>query len=257
MQVFGTMAGGWEIFYLQVCGQPQPEQLVLLKEEMQKALERLLSRKKKSSPKTYTYLVYEESFAKWLESVQGVEKWQQWWNMPVYSDYHSMDNLKWMLQRIPVKQYPKEARILGYGYGMQEWLPWIAPYVKRIVFYVEFITKGFEDLKEELEEEYGLVPQVHLVVPGEFRKQRMRSEEPVLVVDFSGKETISVAGLARDSVWVDMDSIEAKRHSIEDRKTGITYISLKNLWKAEMSETLDTISNFEYNTEVKIGRIGW
>lgn len=247
---------GADIFYLQVCGYPSMDSVLQVKDEMQKAVDRLLSYTKKQESFAHTCLVYEDSFVKWLESVRYEKEWRRLWRLPMYADYHTGDNLQRMLDTISKEDFPREAWILGYGPDMKEWLPRIAEKVRSLTIYVEFMTKGLENLLEELEEDFGLVAQVQLVPPGELRKQRLRSMQPVLIVDYSGSEVISVVGVSKGSVWLDMDSIEAKRHSMEDRRTGISYISLKNLWKREMSQTLDTVGNFEYNTEVKIDRLG-
>ena len=72
------------------------------------------------------------------------------------------------------------------------------------------------------------------------------------MVDYSGDCVISIRGLAKGSIWVDMESVESKRHLMEDRVVGPQYLSLKTIWRREMMETLDTVSKFAYNTEVKI-----
>lgn len=242
------------MYYLQLSGEAKPEAYEDILGEMQKALDRLESRYCRKEEKAHSYLVYEEEFGKWLRNLGKEREWQERWKLPVYSDYHQTENLKLLLQHIPGQSRPKKALILGSGIGMQEWLPLIAGQVQELELYVEFMTKGVERLQEELCEEYGMLMQVRLVAPGDFTRVRLHSTEPVLVIDFSGSKAISVLGLKRGSIWVDMDSIEAKRHLIEDRWTGLQYLSLKTIWKREMLETLDTINKFAYNTEVKIDR---
>lgn len=261
VQVFRKEVCDRDIFYLQVSGRPSVDCVLQVKDEMQKALNRLLTLGRQQEEYPPTYLVYEDSFEKWLESVRYEKEWRRLWSTPMYTEYHDKENLRQMLEAVFGKNgqsvdWPKEALVLGYGPDMQEWLPWIAGHLRSLTFFVEFVTKGFEELLADTEEEFGLVPQVKLTAPGELRKQRLRSAEPILVIDYSGNVAISVTGISRGSIWLDMDSVETKRHSMEDRRTGITYVSLKNLWKREMSQTLDTIGNFEYNTEVKIDRLG-
>lgn len=254
VNIFRSKQGNFVIYYLQLTGEAAEAELMDICGEMQKGLQRLLLRYRKEEENLNSYLVYEEPFEKWLKDMEKEQEWQQLWDRPLYSNFYQTANLRELLQYIPGKAWPKKALILGSGMGMQEWLPYIAGHVQDMELYLEFVTKGVEALQEELCEEYGMVTQVKLVVPGEFYKERLRSAEPVVVIDYSGTRPISVLGLAKGSIWVDMDSAEAKRHLIEDRRTGLTYISLKTIWKREMSETLDTISNFAYNTEVKIGR---
>ncbi len=256
IQVFRKDVLGMDIIYLQICGYPTMDSVLPVKDEMQKAVGRILSQTRKQETILATHLVYEEGFQEWLESVRYEKEWRRLWHTPIYTNYHAKENVQRMLHMLSKEQFPQEAWILGQGPGMEEWLPIIARQVRNLTFYAEFVTKGFEDMLEELEENFGLVAQVSLVTPGEWKKQRLRSLQPVLVMDFSGEEVISVTRLCRGSIWMDMDSVDGKRHAIEERRTGVFYFSLKNLWKREMSQTLDTVGNFEYNTEVKIGRLG-
>lgn len=255
VQILRNKQTDFIVYYLQVNGELTEGHMSEVQGEMFKAWQRLQSRYRKEEVSLHTYQVYEESFDKWLRDMGQEQAWQQLWRFPVYSDYHNSNHLKTLLQTIPRKEFPKQAMILGCGVGIKEWLPLIAGQVQTMELYVEFMTRGLEELREKLCEEYGMVTDLKLVAPGEFAKERLRSREPVLVIDFSQSKTISVLGLARGSIWVDMDAVETKRHLIEDRPTGVQYLSLKTFWKREMSQTLDTISKFAYNTEVKIGRI--
>ncbi len=256
LQVFRKLVHGKDILYLQVCGNPGREQVTLLQGEMQKATERILSYGRRDEETVITSLVYDYSFEKWLETVTYEREWRRLWHLPMYDAFYEKENVLQLFESIGKDNVPGEVWILGYGPGMQEWIPQLARQVRYLTFYVEFVTGSLERFRETLEEEYGLVAQVKLVAPGEFRKQRLRSATPVLVIDFSGRDAISVIGLGKGSIWMDMDSMETKRHAMEDRKTGVQYLSLKKLWKREMQQTLDTISNFEYNTEVKLDKSG-
>lgn len=243
LQVFRRHIGDNEIFYLQLCGYPAIQELKLLQEEMCKAVYRLAATSG-AEKEHEDSLMYEYGFEKWLDSIQMEETWRELWKKPLYSDYHNPENLKWMLESIPVKEMPHKVLILGNAFAIQQWVPLLAPRVQSMVFYQEVVTGGFEMLRETLYEEYGLPTQVQLTLPTEMNRLKLKSEEPALVIDFSKTERIPVWGLAKGSIWLDMDSAEAKRHSIQDRRTGVGYISLKNLIQREMSETLDTISNF-------------
>ena len=254
VQILRAKREGFIVYYLQVVGEPAKAGLKDLHGEMDKALGRLEARYRKEEEELRTYLVYEAGFEKWLEASGAKQYWQQLWQLPVYSDYSNYENLKYLLQTIPKKEWPKKAVVLGCGVGIREWLPFLAEHVHSMELYVEFMTRGLEELQEELCEEYGMVADLKLVEPGGFQRERLRSKEPVLVMDFSGSRNVSVLGLAKGSIWVDMDAMESKRHLIEDRPTGLVYLSLKTIWRREMLQTLDTISKFAYNTRVKIGR---
>lgn len=256
VQVFRKNVWNKDIFYLQVCGYPPGGSVLQIKDELQKAVDRMLSYEKRGESDMPAYLMYEENFEEWLEGMQYEKEWRRLWRLPMYEDYPAVDNVRRMLESIPKGHFPQEAWILGCGIQMQEWLPQLAGKLRSLTFYVEFVTGGLEKLREQLTEEWGLVSAVQLVTPGELRKQRLQSTQPVLVMDYSGSQVISVTGLKRGSIWLDMGSVETKRHAMEDRNIGVMYISLKNLWKREMLQTLDTISNFEYNTGVKIDSLG-
>ncbi len=248
VQIFRSVQESFCLYYLQLSGETTAEGFEDVCGEMQKAWVRFEERYSKQEEGLHTYLVYEEEFRRWLQTLDKEQEWQSRWGLPVYSDYHRTENLKMLLQRIPKQNWPKRALVLGSGMGMQEWLPLIAGQVQNIELYLEFMTKGVEALQEELCEEYGMLTQVKLVTPGEFGREHLRSREQVIVIDFSGSKPISVLGLQKGSIWVDMDSVEAKRHLIEDRRTGLHYLSLKAIWRREMLETLDTICKFAYNT---------
>lgn len=256
LQVFRKEVFGKDVFYLQVCGKPAEDQVELLQGEMQKAVDRISSYGKRIEEEIRTSLVYDYSFEKWLDMLDCKQEWRRMWHLPLYDAYYEKGNVLQMLKTVPKAEMPKEVWVVGYGSAMQEWISQIAGQIKILRFYVEFMTRSLERMTEELEEEFGLVPQVHLVPPGGLRKIRFRSSAPVLVADYSGREPVSALALNKGSIWLDMDSAEGKRHSMEDRRTGVKYISLKKIWKQEMLQPLDTISNFEYNTEVKLDRLG-
>lgn len=255
IQIFRQVLGPFVLYYMQLCGcheQMEPEAVC---KEMYKAFHHFQDRYRKKEEGMFTYLLYEEVFEKWIRQKEASEVWAKEWRYPAYQDFATPGNLQWILQQIPKHQYPYKAYVLGTGMGMEEWLPYVAGRVHHIRFYLEFATKGMEELQEMLLEEYGMLTEVLLIGTGEFQKLRLRSEEPVLVIDFSGQESVVVSGLKKGSIWVDMDAAEPKRHAIEDRYTGVKYYSFKTVCKREMLQTLDISSKFAYNTDVKIGRL--
>jgi len=255
VQIFRQVSDPFVLYYLQLCGcyeQMEPETVC---KEMYKAFQHFQDRYLRKEEDMRSYLLYEEGFEKWLRQRDASEVWSKEWKYPMYQDFATPANLQWILQRISKNQYPYRAYVLGTGMGMEEWLPYVAERVHHIRFYLEFATKGMEELQEMLLEEYGMLTEVILIGAGEFKKLRLRSEEPVLVIDFSGQESVAVSGLKKGSIWVDMDAVETKRHAMEDRYTGVHYYSFKTVCKREMLQTLDISSKFAYNTEVKIGRL--
>ncbi len=255
VQIFRSQMEPFVVYYLQLCGYPQAQELPLVLGEMQKAYHHMQERFAKKEEVIRTYLTFDEGFEKWLADSGGMEEWLNAWGLPMYYDFATGENLEWMIKRAMPMVWPGKAYILGSGIGIRDWIPLIADKVDNIEFYLEFATKGVEELQEMLLEEYGMLTRVHLTTGREYTSLRLQSEEPVLVIDFSGREPMSVFGLKKGSIWMDMDSSEAKRHYMEDRRTGIKYYSLKTIWKREMLQTLDIISKFAYNTEVKIGKL--
>ena len=255
VQIFRSQMEPFVVYYLQLCGYPRTQELPLVLGEMQKAYQRLQERFALKEKAIHTYLTFDEGFEKWLSDCTGMEEWLNAWGHPVYYDFATGENLGWMLKRTMPMVWPGKAYILGSGIGVRDWIPLIADKVHAIEFYLEFATRGVEELQEMLLEEYGMLTQVHLTTGREYFKLHLKSEEPVLVIDFSGKEPVSVLGLKKGSIWLDMHASEAKRHAMEDRRTGVQYYSLKTIWKREMLQTLDIISKFAYNTDVKIGRL--
>ncbi len=255
VQIFRSQMEPFVVYYFQLCGYPQAQEFHLVLGEMQKAYQHMQERFAKKEETIRTYLTFEDGFEKWLDAEGSREEWLNAWGHPLYYDFATGENLGWMLKEAVPKIWPGKAYILGSGIGIRDWIPLIADKVHTIEFYLEFATKGVEELQEMLLEEYGMLTRVHLTTGREYTNVRLQSEEPVLVIDFSGKEPVSVFGLKKGSIWIDMDASEAKRHAMEDRRTGVQYYSLKTIWKREMLQTLDIISKFAYNTEVKIGRL--
>lgn len=255
VRIFRNLQEPFAVYYFRLCGYPSYEEYDLVKAEMQKAYFRLQERYVKKEEGLRTYLVYEENFEMWLEDAGKSEDWKSYWQYPLYRDYSDPANLQWILKRIPKEKCPSKACVLGCGLGIRDWLPVVAGRVNRIEFYLEFATKGIEELQEMLLEEYGMLTEVHLISGREFSKLRIRSEEPVLVIDCAGKESISLTGLKRGSIWVDMESAEVKQHAIEESRAGVQYWSLKSIWKREMLQPLDIVDKFAYNTDVKIGKL--
>lgn len=255
VQIFRSQMEPFVVYYFQLCGYPQSQEYPAVLGEMQKAYSHMQERFTKREEALHTYLTFDEGFEKWLVDGESMEEWLDAWGHPLYYDFANGENLRWMLEKAVPKVWPGKAYILGSGIGIRDWIPLIADKVNTIEFYLEFTTKGVEELQEMLLEEYGMLTRVHLTTGREYAKLHLRSEEPVLVIDFSGREPMSVFGLKRGSVWMDMDASEAKRHAMEDRHTGVQYYSLKTIWKREMLQTLDIISKFAYNTDVKIGRL--
>ena len=124
---------------------------------------------------------------------------------------------------------------------MEDWLKAMAKYMKKITWYSLSMARGFTEIQENLLEEYGLMLDWK-------RSLQPKSPEPAMVLDYCGKENVFVWDIPSGSIWVDMTSLENRRHAVEDRETGIQYTSLNRFWREEMIKTLDTVNQILYNT---------
>lgn len=108
-------------------------------------------------------------------------------------------------------------------------------------------------LVEELEEEYGLIPGLHLLATdSDYRRIRLQDTEPCVVLDFCDNEKIYGADLGKGSIWLDFTASEEKERRFAIQCPGILYFSLKKEWKEPRKalEYLDTISKNGYNNSV-------
>ncbi len=243
--IFYKEIGEYEVYYLQISADTANNELSAVQSHMAKGIRRIAACYHREDENINAYLVYEASFAKWLKERQQEEKWQEFWNLPLYGEYKESHNLTLLLQQIPKSRWPGRLIILGEAPGMQEWIGTLARYMRGITIFSPVRPRCFESIREKLLDEYGLL------ISWEKSLQPV-SGEPALVLDYCGKEKIYIWGIPSGSIWIDMMSMEERRHSLEDRETGIDYISLKSFWKGEMLQTLDTASKIQYNTEVKL-----
>ena len=239
--IFCAGTGCYEVYYLQIPDTAQYTDLSALQAQMKKGIARLDCCYQREIQGTNTYLVYEGGFAGWLRK-NGLEAiWQKLWNLPLYREYKEPHNLKLLLDRIPKSQWPGNLVILGEAPGMEDWLKAMAKYMKKITWYSLSMARGFTEIQENLLEEYGLMLDWK-------RSLQPKSPEPAMVLDYCGKENVFVWDIPSGSIWVDMTSLENRRHAVEDRETGIQYTSLNRFWREEMIKTLDTVNQILYNT---------
>lgn len=108
-------------------------------------------------------------------------------------------------------------------------------------------------LVEELEEEYGLIPELHLLATDtDYTKVRLQDPEPCVVMDFCDNEKICGTGLAKGSIWLDFTASEEKERRLAGQCPRGFCFSLKKEWKdpRKALEYLDTISKNGYNNSV-------
>ena len=229
-----------EVYYLQVYEDVMSEELPGIQAHMAKGVQRIAGWYGGEVVHN-AYLVYTPAFEKWLQERKKEEDWQKCWNLPHYQEYMETCNLNFLLRQLPAYDCPRHLIVLGDAIQMQEWIEGISRYMKKITFFSVTKPRGYESLREHLLDAYGLIANwVDNMQPV--------SEEPALVVDYCCRKKIYIWDVARGSIWIDMTSMEARRHAVEDRDTGIRYISLKSFWQEEMIQTLDTAGKIQYNT---------
>ena len=110
-----------------------------------------------------------------------------------------------------------------------------------------------ELLSEELEDEYGLIPEIHLLPENaDYGKVRLQGTKPCVVLDFCDNGKVYGGGLAAGSIWLDFPASEKKEHRVASGCPQIRYFSMKKEWKdpRKALEYLDTISKNGYNNSV-------
>lgn len=231
----------YEIFYLQIYRETQNSELACIQAHMTKGIQRIEAWKDRQQPLRNTYLVYEPSFEKWLYQRHWERRWEALWEFGQYNEYGEVHNLLLLLKYIERLPRPGHVVILGEPTGMQDWICAIARYMKSVTLYSLKEPRGFAEVQEKLLEEYGMLVRWE-------KSEQPVSEEPSLILDYSGKEKIYIWGIPKGSIWIDMTSLEFRRHAIQDRETGIYYVSLRSIWLEEMLQTLDMAGKIKYNT---------
>ena len=110
-----------------------------------------------------------------------------------------------------------------------------------------------ERLTWELEDEYGLIPEIRLLPEAaDYDRVRLEATAPCVVLDFSDSEKVYGGGLAAGSVWLDFPASEEKERRAASGCPQIRYFSMKKEWKdpRKALEYLDTINKNGYNNPV-------
>ena len=108
-----------------------------------------------------------------------------------------------------------------------------------------------EWLTGELEDEYGLIPEIRLLAENaDYGRVRLQGTKPCVVLDFCDNE--NGGGLAAGSIWLEFPASEDKEHRALVQCPQIRYFSMKKEWKdpRKAREYLDTISKNGYNNSV-------
>ena len=252
LPIFHKVMGPYEVYYLQVPKISESDNFVSLKAYIDKGIARIHAQCERGGTilvadgaAENTYAVWDREFESWLRTDGREIQWQKIWDLPMYQEYKEVHNIIFLLQQIPTGRLPAQLIILGGAPGLTDILEGLARHMKQITIYAWDPPREFEYIRHTLLEEYGLCT--------EWKKGlQPASAEPALVLDYSGKEKIYVWDIVPESIWIDMTSMESRRHALEDRETGIHYLSLKSIWRTEIQQTLDTMRKIQYNVGVKL-----
>ena len=110
-----------------------------------------------------------------------------------------------------------------------------------------------EWLTGELEDEYGLIPEIRLLAEtADYGRVRLQGTKPCVVLDFCDNEKVYGGGLAAGSIWLEFPASEDKERRALVQCRQIRKYSMKNGWKdpRKAREYLDTISKNGYNNSV-------
>lgn len=181
--------------------------------------------------------VYEEELKFLSEENKGIsELWGRYWNIPEFREFREF---RW------VKPLLTEARepyfiLLGIASCIPLLLEHCARRIRSVCWYLreEDCGEEVQEFAEEFYLEYGLAMTI-LPLSGRnaFRCLRLKTEEPVCVLDFTEEEKIFAGELKEGSTWLDFCSVEEKKRRIRRLAPGVRYDSLMSIWKRSRRES--------------------
>lgn len=175
------------------------------------------------------FTVYDETMEKWLgrQEQDFREVWNQLWPYPVLEDFREECFIRELFAGSCLAHYV----VLGFDTSLPEMLVQRARHMKSLQFYVNSLSEYHQELLEEFLEDFYEDYGIAAGVQEREERARLICHLPSVILDFSGEAKILTADVAKGSIWLDMDSMEEKRRRLEERNTGITYLSIKKLWK--------------------------
>ena len=156
--------------------------------------------------------------------------WQQYWQIPEFDAYLQPRWVEPLLENAMLHHFV----VLGYA----ECAPAVIIYCARRMKSLRWIlqekdcTEELQDFVDDFYGDYGLAATLQPLPGGRaFARLLLVSKEPVCVLDFTGEARISPGGIAKGSIWIDFQSVEEKARRVLERQEGISYFSLKEIWK--------------------------
>ena len=193
--------------------------------------------------------VYDFSVEKWLKEKGMWADWEKLWPYPTYREYHRPEYAKALFAK-GMEQFGHK-QVHCYVLGYESYMPQILTSFFRRIRTLTFIIAGeypvqLTDYLEALAWEEGLAASAQqLQDKTGYRRLRLECDTPALVLDFTGEEKVAPASAVQSLIWIDMDSLEAKKHKILVKSRETVYFSMKEEWGR-----LDTVSKNGYNTLV-------
>lgn len=156
--------------------------------------------------------------------------WQQYWRIPEFDAYLQPRWVEPLLENAVLHHFV----VLGYA----ECTPGVILRCARRMKSLRWIlqerdcTEGIQDFVDDFYGDYGLAVTLQPLEGGRaFARMLLVSKDPVCVLDFTGEPHISPGGIAKGSIWIDFRSVEEKARRVLERQEGISYFSLKEIWK--------------------------
>ena len=177
--------------------------------------------------------VYEDSLRFLAEGrEEAAICWSPVWNIPEFREYK---NMRWLR---PLLEYVRHSEFILLG--MADCIPAILEKLARQMKSLQWYLRE-EDLNEEVQgwvedfyEEYGLAITLReLTGENAFSQLRLKSGEPVCIMDFTDEVKLFAGNLAGGSIWLDFASVDGKFMRMERQAPDVSYMSLKKHWGAK------------------------
>lgn len=156
--------------------------------------------------------------------------WRQYWQIPEFDGYLQPQWVRPLLENARLNHFV----ILGLADCTPAVILYCARRMKslRWILCEEDVTEELQDFVEEFYQEYGLAVTLQSLEGGKaFARLLLASRDPICVLDFTEESHVSPGGIAPGSIWIDLRSVEAKARRVLEREKGISYFSLKEIWK--------------------------
>lgn len=156
--------------------------------------------------------------------------WRQYWQLPEFDAFFHPQWVELLLENARLHHFV----VLGSASCTPAVILHCASRMKslRWILRSQDCTEELQDFVEEFYEEYGLAATLQPLEGSKvFAKLLLVSKDPVCILDFTGEPHIPPGGVAQGSIWIDFLSVEDKARRITERGEGISYFSLKEIWK--------------------------